>query len=177
MATNPRYPEPEPKHEHPRLVVEKKNPFPWTLVAIVIAAALLAAIVIWMPRTPKATMRPAQAKAIPQPVSGEILLEGLKITPDPTGNSISIDGRLTNAGTRNITGVAVQAMFLQSGGQTPVAIDGKMMELTTSGATRDFVQDPIKPNDIREFRVVFDHVPQNWDHQIPALTITTVTAQ
>ncbi len=176
MATNPRYPEPEPKHEHPRLQVEKKNPFPWTLVAIIIAAAILAAIVIWMPRAPKASMRPAQAKVLPQPVSGEILVEGLKITPDPTGNSISVDGRLTNAGTRTITGIGVQGSFLD-GGSTPLAIDGKMMELTPSGDQRDFVQDPIKPNDVREFRIVFDHVPQNWDHQVPALRITTVTAQ
>jgi hypothetical protein len=35
---------------------------------------------------------------------------------------------------------------------------------------------PIKPNDSRNVRIAFTNVPQTWNHQLPDLSVSTVTA-
>jgi hypothetical protein len=46
----------------------------------------------------------------------------------------------------------------------------------SSNTTEDLTKTPIKPNEQRPFRVCFEHYPAGWNHQIPAMTVTMVTA-
>src|SRR5436305_10923044 len=105
MATNPQIPPSERgPHLHPRLQVERKKPFPWPLVALLIAAALLVALFIWLPRTPKKVMPPNSAAVPVQPTGGQLQLSQVRITPSPVGNSIYVDASLFNSGNTQITG-------------------------------------------------------------------------
>jgi len=38
------------------------------------------------------------------------------------------------------------------------------------------VNDPLKPNETRGFRILVNQVPPNWNHQLPGLQIVTVTS-
>jgi hypothetical protein len=40
----------------------------------------------------------------------------------------------------------------------------------------DFTKSPVQPNQSRPFRAYFDYYPSAWNHQVPQLTVTEVTA-
>jgi hypothetical protein len=183
MATNPRFPEPRDRdRDNERLKAdlrrnEPKSGFPWVVVALIVAAAILAAILIWMPRTPKAGMTPSAADVPPQPTGQQIQFSGAKLVPAPVGNEVALDAIMTNVGSTDVTGVAVTGQFMGADGKTIAAIPSQVMLLDpASGATKGLVQEPISANAQKPVRIVFQDVPQGWNHSIPALTVTTVTA-
>jgi uncharacterized protein DUF3426 len=178
MATNPNIPQRPGLHEVPRLKVPRKKPVPWPLVAIIAAAAILAALIWWLPRTPHKNLAPTGAQVPAQPTGSQVQFTNLKVTPSPVGNAMYIEGRLVNQGSTDITGVQVQATFRDANGQ---ALETQLRPVTgiagNSGAeTEDLTQAPIKPNEGRPIRIAFDHYPNGWNHQLPDLKVVTVTA-
>ncbi|HLK32572.1 MAG TPA: DUF2393 family protein [Terriglobales bacterium] len=178
MATNPQYPEQQKPHIHPKLQVPPKKQFPWPLIAIIIAAAILAALIAWLPRTPKKQLPPNAAAVPAQPTGNQIQLTNLKMTPSTVGSAFYIEGMLFNNGNSDITGVQVQAAFQGINGQVlekqtrPV----QGMVGTSATETQNLTEAPIKPNQSRPVRIYFDHYPAGWNKQMPDLTVTTVTA-
>lgn len=178
MATFPNPPQRPGLHEVPRLKVPKKNKFPWPLVAIVIAAAILVALIFWLPRTPHTQMPPSAAQVPAQPTGNQIQFTNLKMTPAPVGNAFYLEGQLVNHGNTDITGVQVQATFKNITGQT-LETQVRPVEgiVGTSGAqTQDLTAAPIKPNQARPIRVSFNQYPDGWNKQIPELKVVAVTA-
>lgn len=181
MATNPRFPEPRDR-EGDRLNAdlrrnEPKRGFPWVLIALVVAAAILTAILIWMPRTPKAAMTPSSASVPPQPTGQQIQFSGAKLVPSAAGDEVALDALMTNVGQTEVTGVAVNGQFMGADGRAVASIPSQVMLLDpSSGTTNGLVQYPVPPNAQKPVRIVFDHVPAGWNHEVPALSITQVTA-
>jgi hypothetical protein len=178
MATNPNLPQRPGLHEVPRFKVPKKKQFPWTLIAIIVAAAILAVLIWLLPRTPRQNLPPTGSQVPAQPTGSQVQFTNLKMTFAPVGNAFYIEGRLVNQGNTDITGVQVQATFRDANGKPletqlrPVAgIAGN------SGVqTEDLTKAPIKPNEGRPIRIAFDHFPNGWNHQLPDLRVVTVTA-
>jgi hypothetical protein len=83
MATQPRIPESQGPVRHPKFPVEKKKQFPWPMIALIVAAAILAAVIITMPRAPKAKAPPAAAQVPRQPTGSQVQFSELKITTAP----------------------------------------------------------------------------------------------
>ena len=178
MATNPNIPQRPGLHEVPRLKVPKKNQFPWPLVAIIIAAVILVAVILWLPRTQHVQMPPSGAQVPAQATGNQVEFTNLKMTPATVGNAFYLEGTLLNHGTTEITGVQVQATFKNPAGQV-LETQTRPIEgvAGTSGAqTEDLTKAPIKPNEARPIRIAFDRYPDGWDKQLPQLTVTTVTA-
>lgn len=181
MATNPRFPEPRDR-DRERLNAdlrrnEPKSGFPWVVLALVVAAAILTAILIWMPRTPKAAMTPSNANVPPQPTGQQIQFSGAKMVPSAAGDEVALDALMTNVGETDVTGVAVNGQFMGADGKAVASIPSQVMLLDpASGNTNGLVQYPVPPNAQKPVRIVFDHVPAGWNHEVPALTITQVTA-
>ncbi|MGE5207653.1 MAG: DUF2393 family protein [Chlamydiota bacterium] len=178
MATNPQYPEPQRPHLHPRLQIPPKRRFPWPLIAIIIAAAILAALIWWLPQTPKKQLPPNAATVPAQPTGNQIQLTNLKMTPSPVGSAFYVEGMLYNNGNSDITGVQVQAKFQGANGQVLETQTRPMEGVVGNSASevQNLVQAPIKPNQSRAVRVYFDHYPAGWNKQMPDLKVTTVTA-
>jgi len=178
MATNPQYPEPQKPHIHPRLQTPPKKQFPWPLIAIVIAAAILAALIWWLPQTPKKQLPPNAAEVPAQPTGNQIQLTNLKMTPSTVGSAFYVQGMLFNNGNSDITGVQVQAAFHGINGQVLQMQTRPVQGMVGNSATeaQDLTQAPIKPNESRAVRVYFDHYPAGWNKQMPDLKVTTVTA-
>src|SRR5436305_3704231 len=151
MATNPQFrPGKEPSdkpdiHEVPRLQVSPKKEFPWLLVSLASAAAILIVILVMLPRAPKARPSPTAAQAPVQPTPGEIQLSHFKLTAVPTGDAYYLEGLLFNNGNTDITGVQVQVSFKGPQGETvgeetkPI---GEIVDPSGANAT-DPVQAPI----------------------------------
>ncbi|HEV2117579.1 MAG TPA: DUF2393 family protein [Terriglobales bacterium] len=178
MATKPQYPEQQRPHLHPRLPTPPKRRIPWPLIAIIIVAAILAALIWWLPQTPKKQLPPNAAEVPAQPTGNQIQLTNLKMTPSTVGGAFYVEGMLYNNGNSNISGVQVQATFHGVNGQVLQTQTRPVEGMVGNSATeaQNLTQAPIKPNESRAVRVYFDHYPAGWNKQMPDLKVTTVTA-
>jgi len=178
MATNPNIPQRPGPHEVPRLKVPKKKQFPWPLIALIIAAATLVALVLWLPRTPHLMRAPSAAQVPAQPTGNQVEFTNLKMTPSTVGHAFYLEGTLVNHGATDITGVQVQATFSNAAGQV-LETQTRPVEgvAGSSGAqTEDLTKAPVKPNETRPIRIAFDRFPDGWNKQLPELKVSEVTA-
>ena len=176
MATNPQHSEQRP-HLHPRLQAPPKPRFPWPLIAIVIAAAILAVLIWWLPQ-PKKQLPPNAAAVPAQPTGNQVQLTSLKMTPSTVGSAFYVEAMLYNNGNTDITGVQVQAAFHGINAQVLETQTRPVEGMVGNSATeaQNLAQAPIKPNQSRAVRVYFNHYPAGWNKQMPDLKVTTVTA-
>jgi hypothetical protein len=177
MATNPRIPEERDVHPKIEEQLQPTGRIPWVFVAIIVAAAILLALIIWLPRSPRA-YSPSGAQIPPQPTGSQIQITNLKLTAAPTGGALSLDGQIVNTGGTAINGIEVDATFKGINGAN-LETERRPVEGMVGGSateTQSLTQAPIKPGEARPFRISFDHVPVGWDHKMPALTIAAVTA-
>lgn len=187
MATNPRIPPEETEHKQPQLVpnVDRLKPrrpgsgAPGMLIAILVAAVLLGVVLYFMPRNPKQAPSAAGAQVPAQPVPGELQLGAMQLVAAPTGNSFYLDGRITNTGPHEITGILAEVKL--RGQQNEVVEDGihPLEGMKTQGndlVPDAFANDPMKPGQTRSFRLHVDQVPTSWNNNLPEVRITTVTA-
>jgi hypothetical protein len=181
MASNPNLPRqgPIPVPPHPRIPKPKKQ-FPWALIAIVVAAAILAAIIYWLPQAPKAQTPPAAAQVPQQPTGSQIQLSNLKLTPAPGGGALYLDGTLINNGNTSINGITAELSFKNLRGETLETETLPVQSVATKNGqpagTEPLTQDPIQPLQARPFRIPISHVPEGWDHHVPGMRIVKVTA-
>ena len=179
MASNPQFPQQRGPQRvpdvHPKLQVPRRKQFPWPIIAIIAAAAILAAIIALMPTTPHKRTAPEAAQVPAQPTGSQIQLSDLKIQPGPTGAAVYLVGRLTNTGNTEITGVQVQATFKNTNGQSVGTQVRPMESIDNPTQAQDFTKAPVKPNQARPFRIAFDNVPVGWNHELPAVSIQNVT--
>jgi hypothetical protein len=179
MATNPQFPQQRGPQRvpdvHPKLQVPNKKQFPWPILAIIAAAVILVAIIALMPTTPHKRTAPEAAQVPTQPTGSQIQLSDLKIQPAPAGGAIYVVGRLTNTGATDLTGVQVQATFKGANGQNLVTQTRPIESVTNLGQAQDLTRDPIKPNEARPFRIYFRNLPAGWNHELPEISISTVT--
>ncbi len=177
MATNPRIPEDRDVHPKLQQQLQPKSHVPWVLVAIIVAAAILVALIIWLPRTPR-QWTPSGAQVPPQPTGSQIQFTNLHMVSAPTGGAFYLEGNMLNSGPTSVNGVQVDASFQGINGNNLETIRRPVEEMVgNSGTTFEpLANSPIKPTEARPVRIAFDHVPQGWDHKLPALTIVNVTA-
>jgi hypothetical protein len=181
MATNPKLPDyPDipprrPANEHAKVQMIRKNNFPWPLLILLSGVALLIAIFALLPRVSHLTQPPAGAQGPQQPTADQVQLMNLKIATAPVGGSVYMTGILRNTGNSAITGVQVQAEFLGRNGPVLDTLTVPVQSLADRTNPQDLSQSPIKPNEARPIRIYFQHTPAGWNHQMPELTVTTVT--
>jgi hypothetical protein len=175
MATNPRIPD---RNDVPTLEDQrrKKPASPLVPLGILVAALLLIALIVWLPRTPRATAPPSAADVPPQPTGSQIQLSEYRMVPAPIGDQLYIYARLFNAGTTSINGVRAQVRFAGPNGQAATPIVAPVEAVDNTGAGRNLVDLPVPPNDSREIRINVEHVPSGWNHQLPAIQLDTVTS-
>ncbi len=156
-----------------------KSGVPGTVLAVIIAAVLLAAIIYFMPRAPKASPPKPAAEVPTQPTPGQIQVQGVNLAIAPNGNAVTLQGVMTNNSGQVVNGLAADVVFRGNDGTILSTEQGKIYSLKKAGnglVPDDLVKAPLKPNDTRPFRVEVSRVPQGWNHQEPELRITTVTS-
>lgn len=186
MATNPKlpdYPNIPPRRsdgEYAKVQVIKKSKFPWLIVGLIAGAALLIAIIALLPKAPHVTTPPTGAEVPQQPTAEQVQFTNMKLTRAPVGGAAYLTGILYNTGNSAITGVQVQAQFLGRNGPILDTVTKPVKGIVGGGSAgavtdQDLTQAPIKPNESRPIRIYFEHTPTGWNHELPQLTVTTVT--
>jgi hypothetical protein len=182
MATNPNYP-PRRGDRRPEIVnraeqekIEGRSRFPWPLIALIVAGVILAAIIYALPRTPKAAPGPAAGQVPDQPFGNQIQLSGLRVVAAPVGGQVYVYGLMENTGSNPIGQVTVNATFTDNKGQ-PLQQETRNVEfLKSANGAPEVVTTPLQPRATTPFRVGFDSIPANWDHQVPRMQIEHVAA-
>jgi Protein of unknown function (DUF3426) len=181
MATNPKlpdYPDIPPRRsadQHGKVQMIRQSKFPWPLLGLIAGAALLIAIIAVLPKSPHVSRTPSAAQVPPQPTAEQIQLTNVQIAPAPVGDSLYLNAILHNAGDTAITGVQVNAQFMSANGAVVGNTNGAVQAVFGGTSSEDLTQAPIKPNESRPVRIYFEHTPKSWNHQVPQLTVTTVT--
>lgn len=185
MATNPNYQSPERRDEarnerrpEPQIVeqIEKPSRFPWPLIALIVAGAILAVIIYALPRTPRAAPGPTAGEVPDQPFAGQLQMKGLRISESPVGGQIYVYGEIENTGSNPVAQVTVDAAFSNAQGQ-PVQRETRNIEfLNGDKGAPEVVTNPLKPGATTPFRVGFDALPAGWNHQVPQMRIVHVAS-
>jgi hypothetical protein len=176
---------PSPKSEdEPGFLVshqtrEATSKLPW----IIAAAVAIVSVGVWIlvggrvnPDLPSTGtgMAPADRYAASLPISGLQMSEansfsGAKVT--------YIDGQVTNTGDRTVTAITVQVGFHSDVGQYAQRLAVPLSLIRTRDPYVDIEPvsaAPIEPRQQRDFRLIFDTVPVEWNQQYPEIRVISV---
>jgi hypothetical protein len=122
-----------------------------------------------------------KAPAMPHPYAASLKLSDLKMSAAENfvGATVTyLDGTVTNAGGKTVTHAMVHVNFRNSLGQVAQAEDVPLHVLQTSGPYPDAVDlgaSPLPPGQNKQFRLTFEHVTADWNHEYPVLQVTDVS--
>ena len=91
-----------------------------------------------------------------------------------------LDGTVTNSGDKTVSHAVVSVSFKDSLGQIVQAEDVALRILQTSGPYPEAVDlraAPLAPAQSKPFRLTFEHVTADWNHEYPELRVTEVAAK
>lgn len=151
----------------------------WLIAAAVIAVVLVVAAIATLRRAPVNAGAPlaADPAAAQLPITDRSMSEA---TNGAGGKSTYLDGTITNNTSKTLTAATVQVTFAASDGSAPHRETTPLMlvrtrvpyvDLQTVGAA------PLKPGAHRDFRLIFESVPEKWDVQPPAIVVTRAELQ
>jgi Protein of unknown function (DUF2393) len=124
-----------------------------------------------------------QPIAEPHPYSSNLKISDLKMSAAQNfvGATVSyIDGNVTNAGDKTVIHATVQVTFSDDMGQTAQRENIPVRVLQTSGPypdTVDFNLSPLAPGQTKPFRLTFESLSTQWNHQYPDIRVTDVVVR
>jgi Protein of unknown function (DUF2393) len=123
------------------------------------------------------TLQPQAAYAANLPLSQLAMSESTSLSG---GKSTFIDGHIRNTGNQTVSGVTVQVIFRNDEAMPP-QIDTLPLSLVRTREpyvdTQPVSAAPLKPGDERDFRLIFESIPPNWNTQIPEIRVIQVQAK
>lgn len=141
-------------------------------IGIVVGLVLVAALLLREPvKTPP---------KIP-PYAAKLQISDIKMSQAQNfvGASVTyIDGNIANAGDKTVTRAVVRVTFRDLYGQVAQIEDVPIKLLQTSGPypdTVDLAVAPLATGQTKPFRLIFEHVSEQWNQAAPELKIIDVT--
>ena len=119
----------------------------------------------------------------PDPYAANIKFSDMKMSAAENfvGSSVTyLDGTVTNAGDKTVNHAVVQVTFKDSLGQVVQSEDVALRILQTSGPypeALDLSAAPLAPAQAKPFRLTFEHVTADWNHEYPELRVTDVSVK
>jgi hypothetical protein len=119
----------------------------------------------------------------PPPYAANLKLSDFKMSAAENfvGATVSyIDGTVTNAGDKTVTHVVVEVQFKDDMGQVAQREVMPLQVLKTSGPypeAVDFSMSPLSPGQSTPFRLTFEGISAQWNHQYPEIHIADVAVK
>jgi hypothetical protein len=147
-------------------------------IAIAVAAVIVIAVVF-------AFLLRSQPKTAsgPPPYVANLKLSDFKMSAAENfvGATVSyVDGTVTNAGDKTVTHIMVEVRFKDEMGQLAQREDIPLQVLKTSGPypeAVDFSVSPLGPDQGKPFRLTFESISAQWNHQYPDIQVTDVAVK
>ncbi|TCK75036.1 DUF2393 family protein [Acidipila rosea] len=124
-----------------------------------------------------AGLAPPDAYAVSLPISNIAMSESSNLAG---GKVTYIDGQIANHGSKTVEGVTVQIAFRNALNEISQKETMPLMLIRTHEPyvdTQSVSAAPLKPGDHREFRLIFDHVADDWNQQYPEIRVIGVTGK
>ncbi len=143
-------------------------------VAVVIVIAIVAAFLL--------RSQPKSASG-PPPYAANLKLSNFKMSAAENfvGATVSyVDGTVTNSGGKTVTHVIVEVNFKDDLGQLAQRDNIPMQVLKTDGPypeAVDFSVSPLGPGQSKAFRLTFESISAQWNHQYPEINVTDVAVK
>ena len=119
----------------------------------------------------------------PDPYAANIKFSDMKmsVAENFVGSSVTyLDGTVTNAGDKTVIRAIIQVTFKDSLAQVVQSEDVALRILQTSGPypeALDLSVAPLPPGQAKTFRLTFEHVSADWNHEYPELKVTDVSVK
>jgi len=146
-----------------------------------VAGLVVLAAVVWLVfagrkkvEAPTNTVLPLAAYAANLPLSQLAMSESTSLAG---GKSTFVDGHIKNTGGQTVTGVTVQVIFRNDEAMPPQVETAPLMLIRTREPyvdTQMVSVAPLKAGDEREFRLIFESIPTNWNYQMPEVHVVRV---
>jgi hypothetical protein len=143
-------------------------------LALVVVVVAIAALLL---RTDSKIAAP------PHPYAAKLKLSELKMSAAENfiGSTVTyLDGTVSNAGDKTVSHAVVHVSFKDSLGQIAQAEDVPLHVLQPTGPYSDAVDlsvSPLSPGQSNQFRLTFEHVTADWNHEYPELRVTDVSVR
>ncbi len=152
---------------------------PWIIAAVVIILGLGILIVVGG-RTNPETAASGTGMAPADPYAAKLSISGLQMSEATSfsGAKVTyIDGQIANSGDRTLTAITVQVGFHSDVGQFAQRVALPLSLIRTRQPyvdTEPVSAAPIEPGQSRDFRLIFDTVPPDWNLQFPEIRVISV---
>jgi hypothetical protein len=120
------------------------------------------------------TVQPLASYAANLPISQLAMSESTSLSG---GKSTFIDGHIQNTGNQTVTGITVQVLFRNDEAMPPQIETLPLSLIRTREPyidTQPVSAAPLKTGDERDFRLIFESLPTNWNMQMPEIRIIQV---
>src|SRR5580704_5583876 len=148
----------------------------------IIAIAVVTVIVVAVVAAFFFRSQPRNASG-PPPYAASLKLSDLKMSAAENfvGATVSyVDGTVTNTGSQTVTHVIVEVNFKDDMGQTAQREEIPLQVLKTTGPypeAVDFRVLPLAPSQSQTFRLTFEGISAQWNHQYPDIEVTDVAVK
>ena len=157
---------------------EPQSPLPWIIAGGVVLLVIVLLVTLGRHREPP---NPGGAGlAATDPYATNLPITNLQMSQAGSmvgSQSTYIDGQIGNRGGKTVTGITVQVAFRDLGNQL---VQKETIPLSLIRMRQPYVDTqpvsaaPIRPGETREFRLIFDHVAQDWNQSYPEIRIIDV---
>ena len=185
MVTNPRSTISEPpdlelvRNELPKRKPKSRRKLTARIISTLVAMVVLAVVWRYLPPTSRNAQAQVEQTAV-MVAPEELQLSSLQISLTPANEALYIDGVVTNTGHGSVTGATMQVDFLDGEGKTVSSIQKPMVGIAHGGTDlirNEFARNPVRPNEMRFFRVAVDEIPTTWNHEVPILKVVAVKSK
>lgn len=161
---------------------EKTSWTPWIVAAVVVVLGIgVWAVAGRNSAPPTANVGTGMAPA--DPYAASLAISGLQMSEADSfagGKVTYIDGQITNSGQKTLNGITVQVGFKNDLGEYGLRIAVPLSLIRTRQPyvdTQPVSAAPLQPGQQRDFRLIFDTVPPDWNMQYPELRVINVRIQ
>ena len=161
----------------PAPVVEEPDSSRRTIIIAVVAVIAIAIAAALLLRS-----RPQSASG-PPPYAANLKLSDFKMSAAENfvrATVSYVDGTLTNSGDKTVTHVMVEVQFKDEMGQLAQREEIPMQALKTDGPypeAVDFSVSPLGPGQSKAFRLTFESISAQWNHQYPDIQVIDVAVK
>jgi hypothetical protein len=152
----------------------------WAVAALVVLLIIVGLVLAGRRKQsapPPTNVQPLAAYAANLPLSHLAMSEATSISG---GKSTYVDGHIKNTGSATVTGITVQVLFGNIEGTAPEIYTMPLTLIRTRQPyidTQSVRSAPLKPGDERDFRLIFESIPQNWNNEMPEVRVVGVDTQ
>jgi hypothetical protein len=146
------------------------------LIGVVIVVVVVGALVLGLRQSPQQLKRPASYAAW-------LKISDLKMSAAENfvGATVSyVDGTITNTGGKTVVHAVVHTLFKDDMGQVVGDETLPLHVLETQGPYPDAIDlsaSPLAPGQTKPFRLTFESISAQWNHQFPELEIMDVVTR